>query len=375
MSDEKQRDEDEELVSEFKELFPEEGDEDEARSAGQGEAVDPIDELDAFLDDFERGIEPADEADKGQSAPAVELAPPADTPPAPDAASDAEAPEANHAAAPDSAQAEPLESLQDEQLSAGKRGAAQPELPVGEGETGRDPLEEIAAIAAANKAAAAPQGDTGSGFVASRRVVWSVVALMLVSLSLSATALWLAIPAGSGQSNTRGAVANLSGRGAATLDRDAAAMEAMRTELRTLAARVNELAVVIEGPMSHLRQSNEAALAEIRQRLARLEKAAPAGSAPVSAAAPAAKKASAASASSGGWAINLISLTSEKDADAELKRLQKLGIRAEKRRALKAGTVWYRLRVTGFASYEGAKAYIRTVEQKAGVKNAWVARD
>lgn len=136
--------------------------------------------------------------------------------------------------------------------------------------------------------------------------------------------------------------------------------------------------------MSHLSESNEGTLADIEKRLARLEQGAGQAEArprplvekkPVSKVEPVAAAATPKKATGGGWAINLISLTSEQDADKELKHLLNLGVRAEKQRAVKDGKVWYRLRVPGFASYEGAKAYIDTVEKKTGVKNAWVAKE
>jgi cell division septation protein DedD len=206
-------------------------------------------------------------------------------------------------------------------------------------------------------------------------MLWSIIAVMLVALGLSATAAWLAFSSSHELQQLSASVDALQERLNSSSARDP-----MRTELRTLGARVNELAVVIEGPMSHLRESNEGALADIEQRLSKLENSAVATKPLVSKPTPkspvaAAPRTKSVAASSQGWAINLISLTSEKDADEELARLHKLGVRAEKQKALKDGKVWYRLRVPGFTSYEGAKAYVDTVEKKAGVKNAWVAKE
>lgn len=159
---------------------------------------------------------------------------------------------------------------------------------------------------------------------------------------------------------------------------DSLVVERLRRDILSLASRVNELAVIIEGPISHLRQSNEEALADIQQRLERLEArpvvsaARPASTAPVSQA----SKATTATASQGGaWSINLISLSNEKDARSEMERLRKQGVRVEMRAAEHQGRTWYRLQVPGFESREGAKAYITTIEQQTGIANAWVSRD
>ncbi|MGM0595194.1 MAG: SPOR domain-containing protein, partial [Pseudomonadota bacterium] len=222
------------------------------------------------------------------------------------------------------------------------------------------------------------------------KLLWGMAAVAGVALLLSAAAFWLAL--GSGEGN--GGTAKSERNGGAS----EAALHAVRTELRTLAARVNELAVIIEGPMSHLRESNEGTLVEIEQRLAQLEQqlsqnpqSEPQGQAaqaepsqekgeqqPVASKEEAPAKAQETvdtAAASDGWAINLVSLSSESDANAELKRLRQLGVEAQMRRAQRNGQTWYRLRVAGFDNYEQAKAYIDTVEKRAGVKGAWVAEE
>lgn len=159
---------------------------------------------------------------------------------------------------------------------------------------------------------------------------------------------------------------------------DSLAVERLRRDILSLASRVNELAVIIEGPISHLRQSNEEALADIQQRLERLEArpvasaARPAASAPVS---QASKPITTTASQAGAWSINLISLSNEKDARSEMERLRKQGVRVEMREAEHQGRTWYRLQVPGFESREGAKAYITTIEQQTGIANAWVSRD
>lgn len=152
--------------------------------------------------------------------------------------------------------------------------------------------------------------------------------------------------------------------------------ESLRAEVAELGARVNDLAVIIEGPFSHLRQSNEESLVALTDRLEKLEKkvAGIAGAeSPV--VATSGDRRPQAKAEQGGWVINLISLSNEKVAREQLSRLRKAGVRVELQHAQQDGKSWYRLRVPGFNSYEGARAYIETVEKQAGVQNAWVAKE
>ena len=183
---------------------------------------------------------------------------------------------------------------------------------------------------------------------------------------------------------------------------DSLAIERLRMDITVLATRVNELAMIIEGPVSHLRQSSEDALEGIEQRLAHLEAAQQADRATVPASTPnlvapvsgTARLVSAPpgntttvpevvtpipssteASRSGGWSINLISLSSEKDARTEMARLRQMGIRVEMQEAQRDGRTWFRLQVPGFDSREGARAYIATIQQQTGINNAWVTRD
>ncbi|MDQ7011427.1 MAG: SPOR domain-containing protein [Mariprofundaceae bacterium] len=74
----------------------------------------------------------------------------------------------------------------------------------------------------------------------------------------------------------------------------------------------------------------------------------------------------------GNWVINLSSFATAKAADAELKRLTKLGISVEKVHVNSQGKIWYRIRITGFSNAEQAKAYSRTLAGKYGIRDAWV---
>jgi cell division septation protein DedD len=179
------------------------------------------------------------------------------------------------------------------------------------------------------------------------------------------------------------------------------AIERLRMDIATLATRVNELAMIIEGPISHLRQSSEDGLGAIEQRLASLEAAQQTGHAVAPASTPSQAAPSSSprlvsgpqgeaasvpkaftpapstteASRSGGWSINLVSLSNEQDARIEMTRLRQLGIRVEMQEAQRDGRTWYRLQVPGFDSREGARAYIATIQQQTGINNAWVMRE
>ncbi len=209
-------------------------------------------------------------------------------------------------------------------------------------------------------------------------------ALLSSSLLLSLAALWMGMGLGSQIDIINQNVTELQQRVQAQSGRGSLAPPAQLGEqLNSLGERVNELAVIIEGPVSHLRESNQQALSALGMRLDRLEGGQVAAAQPEVTPAVTSPKAAAskpetsvaATAKQKGWVINLLSVTSAKTANSELSRLRKLGVRADKQAVNKDGKTWYRLRVSGFDSYEGAKAYIDTVQQQTGYQSAWVAKE
>jgi cell division septation protein DedD len=419
MSDDKTRDDDEDLMSDFKDLFPEDDDTAETSTddAASGDAGEALDELDAFLDDFEKGFTPTEEtADSTAGAgDAVLAAEEEESIVGADEGGDALQQTGEPDSSPESDEAVAQGATAELELGRDELDLAMSEATTdevfddnwgesGEGEdVGRESVETAAVAAEPEQEAVMEETQVNEESVAElaapstsvpatptvaqsatapamgRAMQWSVISIMLVALALSATAAWLAFSTASELDRLQRSVQAIQQKELGMVQRDTPALSSMRTELHTLAARVNELAAVIEGPMSHLRQSNEDTLADIEKRLVELEAAAGPQTAKAVTSKPAARQKAtsrpAAGTSGAGWVINLVSLSSEKDADAELKHLRSLGVRAEKSRAEKDGKVWYRLRVPGFTSYEGAKAYIDTIEKKTGVKNAWVAKN
>lgn len=397
MSDDKRQDEDElelapdtgdeELMADFKDLFPDDEETEEAEVSEGRDASEALDELDAFLDDFEQGLDSADDTagktsgddeegarqlglddedlDLAVTEAGDDVAFGDDWGPTGGRDEELAEPEAIE----NEAVAEQLPPAQEEFMLSGEEVAA-----VG-----------AAAVAAASPGAAPSVASAGQAGGPGKRVTVSIVVMLLLALGLSAAALWMGGGVAGRLDEVEQRLAALPQRagGAGSPAADAR----LQAEIRQLAARVNELAVIIEGPISHLRQTNEESLAALSQRLDKLERGITVSAAAVSPAqarklvekATASNSESApvtaSAARSGGWVINLLSLSNEKDAQEEMTRLRKAGVRVEIQRALRDSKTWYRLRVPGFTSYEGAKAYIDTVEKQAGVKNAWVAKE
>ncbi len=158
-------------------------------------------------------------------------------------------------------------------------------------------------------------------------------------------------------------------------------------ELQRLTNRINELAVLIEGPISHLQQSSESEMKALEQRLTALEKriTVQSRSPRIKATTPKATTgrlqgestgviSTRPAAVPGSWVVNLLSVTEAAAADSAIRDFRKQGIDAEKQTVSKDGKRWYRIRVTGFSSYAEAKGYIASNVGKAGVANAWVGR-
>ncbi|MFQ5582726.1 MAG: SPOR domain-containing protein, partial [Mariprofundaceae bacterium] len=76
----------------------------------------------------------------------------------------------------------------------------------------------------------------------------------------------------------------------------------------------------------------------------------------------------------GNWVVNLDSFTKAKAADAQVRKLRKLGISAEKTQVNSQGKTWYRIRVSGFANADQAKAHGEMLASKHGIKGAWVGQ-
>jgi TolA-binding protein len=194
---------------------------------------------------------------------------------------------------------------------------------------------------------------------------------------LSLAALWMGLGLGSQVDTLNQNVSELQQRVIAQSRRGTINPQAQLGEqLNRLGERVNELAVIVEGPVAHLQESSQLALETLSLRLDRMEQGQPVATTTAKSPATVSQPlVSAPAANKDGWVINLLSVGSARAADEEMVRLRKLGIRADKQKINREGKIWYRLRVTGFDSYAGAKAYVDTVEKQTGFSSAWVAKE
>lgn len=160
----------------------------------------------------------------------------------------------------------------------------------------------------------------------------------------------------------------------------------LAAELQALKQRVAELTARMEGPVGDITDSypgdmdafakrlNElqGALAAVEQRLAVASATpAPRQAAPVR---PAAVPTPPSGPAEENWQVNLLSFTERAGAEVELKRARAQGMDARIVPALRDGRTWYRVAVGGFASAEAARAYVAGEAKKAGYPAAWIAR-
>jgi TolA-binding protein len=431
---------DEELMTDFADLFDDDEIDTSASEASPDDSDDnSLDELDAFLDDFERNLDIPDAGSGNDAATAITD----DFDEVDDVAAENESPE--HAASPereialDKAELD-LDvgldgeifidevTLDEDEEEYGDEPESTPQVDEGDEllEVAQDDellefdamLEEEepaaapgqadlaldtpppAAVAATTAAAAAAVADSAphhsphsphgailpppAGHALSRTQLIGGVIVLSLSLLLSLASLWMGLGLGAQIDVLNQNVSELQQRVLSQSRRGAIAPQAQLGEqLNRLGERVNELAVIVEGPVGHLRESTQQELLALGQRLDHLEQGMSVQPPPVVAVTsskPLVSKAepvmaAAATAKSGGWVINLLSVRSAGTANEELARLRKLGIRADQQTVTQQGQTWYRLRVTGFDSYAGAKAYIDTVEKQTGFRSAWVAKE
>ncbi len=78
--------------------------------------------------------------------------------------------------------------------------------------------------------------------------------------------------------------------------------------------------------------------------------------------------------SAGDWVVNLSSHVKESAAAKEKARLVKIGLNAEVHSATIKDKVWYRVQIIGFATKDEAKKQLRDIQQRSGIKGAWVGK-
>ncbi|MDX8402849.1 MAG: SPOR domain-containing protein [Mariprofundaceae bacterium] len=79
-------------------------------------------------------------------------------------------------------------------------------------------------------------------------------------------------------------------------------------------------------------------------------------------------------AKAGDWVINLSSHVKESLAKREQAHMQTIGVDTQIHTALIKNRTWYRVQVTGLANKGEAKSKLRDIQQKTGIKGAWVGK-
>ncbi len=74
----------------------------------------------------------------------------------------------------------------------------------------------------------------------------------------------------------------------------------------------------------------------------------------------------------GPWVINLMSSTSQADADRMKDKAHSVGIETEQQQVMVKGTQYWRVQITGFVTEEQATAYSTTAMEKLGLKDVWI---
>ncbi len=164
-------------------------------------------------------------------------------------------------------------------------------------------------------------------------------------------------------------------------------VEQNSSAIRDLDLRISELSTMVEKPLSHMgANSSEEVIGKLEERLQQLEQnlvkvkeelAKRPTVVATTTAPPLLIKAPESSAKVEKlWALNLLSLTIRKGATDAVKRLKDAGVDASTNRfTAKDGRTWYRVRITGFSSYEAAKAYSRKMPKVRGISKAWVTAE
>ncbi len=155
------------------------------------------------------------------------------------------------------------------------------------------------------------------------------------------------------------------------------------SSISDLDQRLNDLSKMVEGPLSQINATtSKESIDKLKGRLQQIEQSL--GSLkdeltkrpPVVAATtppPIAKTINGDTPTVKIWAINLLSLSSSKGANDAVKRLQMAGIDASSSRFVaKDGKTWYRVSIAGFNSREEANAYARMMPIIEGNGQHWI---
>lgn len=370
LSDEERED----LLSDFDEILSKttgESSADEEKASGHGNVSD-LEDLETFLEEFDSSMEekvPGSASDEAPAEDKRELALDEAELDLSAEVADAEADAAGETEQEHEPSGERMETADSAEAPV-EMEAVELELPLESPADEPDVALEPEVAKPVPAAAAAP---TTVQAAPDRKFTLGLLLLAIIALAVGGGGFWMALGLNSEIETLNTSLASLK-QAQQSDGQENQELAMLRSDLQRVQSRLNEMAMLIEGPMSHLEERSKEDIDGLNERLARIEgevtKLRKVG---VSAAKPVAKAAPAAS--TGGWLVNLVSLTSSLEADKQIKQLKSLGVDAIKRSATIDGKTWYRLQVVGFGSKQEARAYADKVATKTGMKNAWVGKE
>lgn len=144
-------------------------------------------------------------------------------------------------------------------------------------------------------------------------------------------------------------------------------------DIKTSNQQIHELQRQIEKRLLSLEAQQESLLHSLQMQTKRIDrKMMTATSSPAMKVKKPTTSGSAALPSSGGWAVNLMSVDSREAAEKEKKRLNTLNIQAEIAPFYINKVLKFRIRISGFDERKEAEAFKAELATKHGIKDAWI---
>ena len=206
----------------------------------------------------------------------------------------------------------------------------------------------------------------------SQQVVFVGILLLVVFLVSAVGGIWMSFGLKAEVASLKTSLAELQ-KSSQDSRRSEEEMAQVRNDLVQLQQRISDVGMIIEGPMKHLQESGKERFQQLSERLASVEASLTKLenrpiAVPSSTAVTAKEKQES-------WIVNLVSLISKLEANKQIELLKKKDINAVLRHAKIDGKDWYRLQVIGFSSEDEARAFANKVEARTGLKNAWVGKE
>jgi cell division protein FtsN len=217
-----------------------------------------------------------------------------------------------------------------------------------------------------------------------------------VSLIIGAGGAFLAFTTSTTLQQTQAEIAQFKQSGGSVTGQSDPRISKLFTAVDQINTRLNELSIMVDGPISHMNESGSATdntthmklqelakhVAMIDQVIAGLEsqqdKLADSMTTTSHTKTTVAVKpvsASPSADSKGRWALNLQSLSDMKNAERTVQELKDIGVSSVVRKSDHTDHVWYRVRIEGFQTYNEAKEYIKKLPESPLTANTWVTNN